>query len=71
MQGKMVLEGRGKISSPRLVNILGIKRLPKWGGMIQIGLLCIFSSILVLSRWKKMEELACRGILVAGPNLEN
>jgi hypothetical protein len=64
-------EGRGKISSPHSVNILGTKILPKWGGMIQIGSSYNFSSILVLSGWKKLEESTCRAILVAGPSLEN
>jgi hypothetical protein len=70
----MVLQrevGIGKISSPHLVNILGTKNLSKWGGMIQSGSLYNFSSILILSRWKKYEELACGAVLEVGPSLEN
>jgi hypothetical protein len=70
---KVVLqgEGRGKISSPHLVNILGTKSLHKWGGMLWIGSLYCFSSISILSEWKKLEESTCRAILVGGSNLEN
>jgi hypothetical protein len=64
-------EGRGNISSPHSVNILGTKILPKWRGMIQIGSLYCFSSISILSEWKKLEESTCRAILVACPSLEN
>ena len=38
-------EGRGKVSSPHLVKLLGTKILPKWGVMIHIGSLYNFSSI--------------------------
>jgi hypothetical protein len=38
---------------------------------IHIGSLYYFSSISMLSEWKKLEELACRVILVAGHSLEN
>jgi hypothetical protein len=53
---KMILQGDGggKNSSPHLVNILGTKSLPKWGGMIQIGSSYNLSSILVFYGWKKM-----------------
>jgi hypothetical protein len=64
-------EGRGNISLPHLVKLLGTKILPKWGGMIQIGSIFFLSSISILSEWKKLEELGCKAILVAGPNLEN
>jgi hypothetical protein len=59
-QSKLVLqgEGRGKISSPHSIKILGTKSLPKWGGMIR-------------SEWKKMEETACKVILMVSPILEN
>jgi hypothetical protein len=72
-QSKVVLqgEGRGKISSPHLVNILGTKSLLKWGGMIWIGSLYYLSYISILSEWEKLEELTCMAILVVGPILEN
>jgi hypothetical protein len=49
-QRKMVLQGkgRGKISSPNSINILGTKIIPKLGGMIYIGSLYYFSSISML-----------------------
>jgi hypothetical protein len=40
-------EGRGKISSPHLVNNLGTKSLTKWGGMIRIGSFYYLSSIVI------------------------
>ena len=64
-------EGRGKVSSPHLVKLLGTKILRKWGVMIHIGSLYNFLSISILSRWKKLEESACISILPVGPNLEN
>ena len=64
-------EGRGKFSSPHSVNILGTKIIPKSKGMIHIRSFYYFSSILMLSEWKKLEESTCRAILVACPNLEN
>jgi hypothetical protein len=64
-------EGRGKISSPHSVKLLGTKSLPKWGGMIRIGSLYYLSSISMILEWKKLEESSCRFILVAGPSLEN
>jgi hypothetical protein len=69
----VVLQGecRGKISSPHSVRLLEIKNLRKWGGMIRIGSLYYLSSISMLSELKKLEELACRVILVVGPSLEN
>jgi hypothetical protein len=39
--------------------------------MIQIGSLYYFSSISMLLEWEKLEELACRSILVACMSLEN
>jgi hypothetical protein len=39
--------------------------------MIQIGSLYYFSSISLLSKWKKLEETTYKVILVAGPSLEN
>ena len=70
---KMVLhgEGRGNVSSPHLVKLLGTKILPKWGVMIHIGSLYNFSSISVLSSWKILKESSCISILAVGPNLEN
>jgi hypothetical protein len=72
-QRKAVLQGEGirKISSPHSIKILGTKNLPKWGGMIYIGPLYYFSSISMLSEWKKLEESTCRVILMVGPSLEN
>jgi hypothetical protein len=73
IQNKVVVqgEGRGKLSSPHLVNILGTKILPKWGDMIWIGSFYYFSSFSMLSKWKKMEESTCRVNLMVGPSLEN
>jgi hypothetical protein len=64
-------EGRGKVSSPYSVEILGTKILPKRGSVIQIGSLYNFSSILMLSKSKKLEESTYMIISMAGPSLEN
>jgi hypothetical protein len=64
-------EGRGKISSPHSVNILGTKILPRWGGMIWIVSSFNFSSILLLYGWKNWRNWIAIPILVEGPNLEN
>jgi hypothetical protein len=71
-QSEVVPKGeiRGKISSPHSIKLLGARSLPKWGGMIHIGSLYYFSSILMLSKWKKLEESTCRVILVASLSLE-
>jgi hypothetical protein len=72
-QSKVVLHGKGrrKFSSPHLVNFLGTKILPKWGGIIHIISLYYFSYILMLSKWKKLEESASKVISMAGPRLKN
>jgi hypothetical protein len=71
-KGKMVVEGegRGKFSSPHSIKYFGDQSLPKWGGMIQIGSLFNFSSILVLSRWKNWRNWLVGPILVVGPSSE-
>jgi hypothetical protein len=71
-QRKMVLqgEGRGNISSPYSVIVLGTK-IFKWRGMIYIRSLYYFSSIMMLSEWKNLEESTCRAILMVGQSLEN
>jgi hypothetical protein len=53
-------EGRGKISSPHLVNILGTKSLPKWECMIWIGSLYYFTSISMISE-EKVGEINLQG----------
>jgi hypothetical protein len=39
--------------------------------LIRIGSLYYFSSISMLSKWKKLEESTCKVVLVVGPSLEN
>jgi hypothetical protein len=54
-------EGRGKISSPHSVNILGTKSLPKWGGMIMDWIIILFFIYLDAFRVEKIGGINLQG----------
>jgi hypothetical protein len=70
-KSKVVLwgEGRGKISAPHSVNILGTKILLKWGRYDPYWIIILFFIYLITLWVEKLEESYRRIILAIGLNL--